>query len=209
MTTRGSKIFTTIGTALILLFAATEFTRANSIDFSHPAFAATGRAPTSIPIGHAEFCQTHRNECGPNYNVVDAVELTETLWHQLVAVNSRFNTEIVPITDDQLYQTTEFWTYPDGYGDCEDFVLAKRRALIEMGWSPSTLLITVVRQQNGDGHAVLMVRTDRGDLVLDNQDALIQVWTNTPYLFVKRQSQANAAMWVDILDDPAVRLAQR
>src|SRR5690606_23222094 len=114
--------------------------------------------------------------------------------------NNAMNSAIVPITDLDYYQVGELWTYPDGYGDCEDFVLAKRRLLIEQGWDPSTLLIAVVRQSNGDGHAVLMVRTDRGDLVLDNLDSMIRVWSDTPYQFIKRQSQANPGEWV-LIDD--------
>ena len=64
--------------------------------------------------------------------------------------------------------------------------------------------MAVVREANGNGHAVLMVRTDRGDLVLDNQDGMIMVWTETPYQFVKRQSQDNAGQWVLIDDAPTV-----
>ena len=55
----------------------------------------------------------------------------------------------------------------------------------------------------GDGHAVLMVRTDRGDLVLDNQDSRVLVWNQTPYQYLKRQSQADASRWVDLVDDRA------
>jgi predicted transglutaminase-like cysteine proteinase len=177
-----------------------------AIDFANPAFAATGNSQTSTPIGHAEFCQLHRAECGDNNVMVDAVALTEAKWQQLIDVNNGFNTTVTPETDEQLYRVAEFWTYPNGAGDCEDYALAKRRALLKEGWPASTLLLTVVRQLNGEGHAVLMVRTDRGDLVLDNQDALIRVWTDTPYQFLKRQSQANAGKWVDIYDPPT-RLA--
>ena len=117
-------------------------------------------------------------------------------------MNAHFNQSIIPVTDQELYQVEEFWTYPtSGYGDCEDFVLAKRAALMQAGWPASTLLITVVRQADGSGHAVLTVRSDRGDLVLDNQEGAIRVWNETPYLFLKRQSQANAGQWVDMLDD--------
>ena len=172
-----------------------------NVDFSNPAFAATGRVQTSTPIGHAEFCQLHRGECGPNRQLVSAVELTSDNWQQLIDVNNRYNSNVRPVTDAKLYNVAEFWTYPDQYGDCEDYVLAKRRALIEAGWPASTLLITVVRQRNGEGHAVLMVRTDRGDLVLDNQDALIKLWTETPYEYLKRQSQADSGKWVDIYDN--------
>lgn len=177
-----------------------------NIDFSNPAFAATGTRQTSTPIGHAEFCLLNRSECGPNQVVVNAAALTQENWQQLIDVNNRFNTQVKPVTDEQLYRVPEFWTYPDGYGDCEDYVLAKRRALMEEGWPASTLLITVLRKQDGEGHAVLMVRTDRGDLILDNLDALIKVWTDTPYQYIKRQSQTNAGKWVDIYDPPT-RLA--
>jgi predicted transglutaminase-like cysteine proteinase len=111
------------------------------------------------------------------------------------------NATVVPVTDEDLYHVSEFWTYPNGYGDCEDIALEKRRELIEAGWPVSTLLMAVVRQRNGEGHAVLMVRTDRGDLVLDNQVGSIDLWSQTPYKFIKRQSQANAGQWVDMVDE--------
>ena len=137
--------------------------------------------------------------------VVDAVELTEAL-DGAVAVNASVNRTIVPVTDEELYQVAEYWTYPQGYGDCEDIALEKRRELIDDGWDPSTLLMAVVREANGNGHAVLMVRTDRGDLVLDNQDGMVLVWTETPYQFVKRQSQANPGQWVDIVDNRGIAI---
>ena len=91
----------------------------------------------------------------------------------------------------------------------EVIALAKRKALIANGWNASTLLMTVVRESNGNGHAVLMVRTDRGDLVLDNQNGKVLLWNETPYQFLKRQSQANAGQWVDILDDRATIVASK
>lgn len=169
------------------------------IDFSNAAFAQTV-GPTSIPIGHVDFCKRYRAECGPNATIAAAEPLTEIRWQQLVAVNNGVNSEIVPVTDSDYYNIGELWDYPDGYGDCEDFALAKRRDLIQMGWHPSTLMIAVVRQQNGDGHAVLLARTDHGDLILDNLEARILVWNETPYQFVKRQSQAHAGEWV-LIDD--------
>ncbi len=197
--------FVAIIVAAIAAFFATP-AGAMQVDFTHGAFAPIGEL-TSVPIGHAEFCRTYRGECGPNVNSVAAVELTDRSWNLLLAVNSEINASIEPVTDLDLYQVAEFWTYPDGKGDCEDYVLAKRRALIEAGWPASTLLMAVVRQQNGEGHAVLMVRTDRGDLVLDNQDGYVRVWNDTPYQFLKRQSQADQGKWVDILDGRATIVA--
>jgi len=126
-----------------------------------------------------------------------------------VAVNNAVNAAVVAVSDADYYQVAEYWAYPDGYGDCEDFALAKRRALIEAGWNPSTLLMTVVRESNGSGHAVLLVRTDRGDVVLDNQDGRVLLWNETPYQFLKRQSQADSGKWVDLLDTRTMFVAAK
>ncbi|MDC9824522.1 transglutaminase-like cysteine peptidase [Devosia sp. ZB163] len=182
--------------------------RADQVDFTHPAFAPAGGL-TSIPVGANDFCKAHKGECTANPHAVAASVLTDKRWEQLVDVNNLVNTAIVPVTDQDYYQVSEYWTYPDGYGDCEDFALAKRKALIDAGWNPSTLLMTVVRQPNGEGHAVLMVRTDRGDLVLDNQDGRILLWNETPYTYLKRQSQADAGQWIDIVDKRATFVASK
>jgi predicted transglutaminase-like cysteine proteinase len=103
------------------------------------------------------------------------------------------------VTDLDLYGKVEVWTYPSGKGDCEDYVLLKRRMLIERGWPESTLLITVVRDENNEGHAVLTVRTDIGDLVLDNKRQQIVRWIDTPYTFVKQQSERNPLVWSSLM----------
>ena len=205
MPIRKSTLSTAVAAFAVLLASAAPIAAA-SIDLSNPAFAqVTDR--TSIPIGHSAFCKTHGDECLANARVTEVTELDEARWQQLVAINNKVNSSVVPITDLDYYQVSEFWTYPNGYGDCEDFVLAKRRELIANGWAASTLLIAVVRESNGNGHAVLMVRTDRGDLVLDNQDGAVKVWADTPYQYLKRQSQANAGEWVGIDDSRMTTVA--
>ena len=191
------------GALMIFALGNNPTAAATGVDLTNPAFAPTGEA-TSIPIGHAEFCTTHRAECQPNIRVVDVEALSEGRWKQLLEVNDAVNAAIIPETDADLYQVAEYWTYPDGRGDCEDYVLEKRRQLIDDGWDASALLMTVVRQANGEGHAVLMVRTDRGDLVLDNQDGRVLLWSATPYQFIKRQSQTDAGKWVSITDARSV-----
>ena len=185
------------GVVLAVLTASS----AAALDLTNVAFVQTATGAASIPVGHAEFCKQRPAECQPHRQVIEAVSLNESLWQQLLTVNATYNQAITPVTDKELYQVEEFWTYPNGYGDCEDYVLAKRRALIEAGWPESALLITVVKQASGEGHAVLLVRTDRGDLVLDNQVGTVDVWRDTPYKYVKRQSQADAGKWVDMIDD--------
>jgi len=68
----------------------------------------------------------------------------------------------------------------------------------------SNLLITVVRQPNGDGHAVLTVNTSMGDFVLDNLEPRVLTWTETEYTYLKRQSAKHAGMWVGVDDGRSV-----
>ncbi len=199
----GLKLAVSLGFIALLVLTSPSAAAGNRVDMSHPAFAAVGTQATSIPVGHAQFCKANPRECVSNRRIVETEHLTEAKWKQLLTVNANKNATIVPVTDRDLYKVEEFWTYPSGYGDCEDIALAKRRTLINQGWDPSSLLMTVVRQPNGDGHAVLMVRTDRGDLILDNLDGLVKLWNETPYRFIKRQAQAHSAKWVDFLDTRA------
>lgn len=193
------------GLLLALSIAGTG--AASAIDFTNVAFIQTAAGNTSVPVGAMEFCRTHTSECQPNDKVVAATSLNESNWQQLLTINAYYNQNVVPVTDEELYHVAEFWTYPNGYGDCEDFALAKRRDLINAGWAPSTLMIAVVREANGNGHAVLIARTDRGDLVLDNQDGAVRLWTDTPYHYIKRQSQSNPAQWVEMIDNRVLVVA--
>ena len=162
-------------------------------------FMPTGRV-TSQPIGHYQFCHEYPDECSLRNTATEPVSLDEAAWHTLQAVNNAVNESILPATDHEIFGVEERWVYPMLWGDCEDFVLLKRRMLAEAGWPLSSLLITVVLQPNGDGHAVLTVRTDRGDLILDNLVSPIRVWNETNYLFVKRQSERDSGGWISIDD---------
>jgi len=163
-------------------------------------YAAVGDI-TRPPIGWVEFCAEHVSECKVAPSEPRSVVLSLRLWRDLVRINQVVNANIKPMTDLEHYGVVEKWAYPDdGYGDCEDYVLLKRRMLMEAGWPREALLITVVRETSGDGHAVLTVRTDRGDFVLDNQNEAIVLWSESGYRFVKRQSQSDPNVWVSLGD---------
>ena len=155
---------------------------------------------TNPPIGHYEYCKSNPRTCGP-IDDTGPLQLTEAKWKTLLKVNYTANSTIEPLTDQEIYGVEERWVMPSNVGDCEDYVLLKQKMLIQRGFSPSDLLITVVLQPNGDGHAVLVVRTDRGDFVLDNMRNKVLLWSDTEYTFLKRQSSKNAAQWVKIEDD--------
>jgi predicted transglutaminase-like cysteine proteinase len=138
------------------------------------------------PIGWVEFCASHLAECAAAPSAPRDVVVTPKAIKDLVSVNRYVNEAIKPMTDLEHWGTMEKWSYPDdGYGDCEDYVLLKRRMLIQAGWPREALLITVVRDRNDDGHAVLTVKTDRGEYILDNQTEDLLPWFETGYRFVK------------------------
>ena len=159
-------------------------------------------ASARAPIGWIEFCSEYAPEC--ETKAVDArdVLLTAKAWKDLVRINDLVNDKIKPVTDLEHWGVVEKWSYPDdGYGDCEDYVLLKRRMLMQAGWPRQALLITVVRDLKGEGHAVLTVKTDKGEFILDNQEDQILLWSETSYHYVKRQSQADQNVWVSLGDN--------
>lgn len=154
---------------------------------------------TLPPIGYVTFCREHHQDCLPQGPFADRVELTQERVSQLIEINDAVNTGVKPMTDLQLYGVAERWTYPTKAGDCEDYVLLKRKMLIDRGWPESTLLITVVRDENDEGHAILTVRTDHGDFILDNKQKKILPWRDTPYTYVKQQSETNPLVWISLV----------
>jgi predicted transglutaminase-like cysteine proteinase len=149
-----------------------------------------------------DFCIEYQPECTTKPSAPRDVVLSSKAWADMVKVNAWANQAIKPITDMEHWGVIERWNYPDdGYGDCEDYVLLKRRMLMQAGWPREALLITVVRDKKGDGHAVLTVKTDRGEFILDNQEPQVLSWERTGYRLVKRQSQSDPNTWV-LLGEP-------
>ncbi|MGE0279294.1 MAG: transglutaminase-like cysteine peptidase [Rhizobiaceae bacterium] len=163
---------------------------------------------TSQPIGHYEFCKTNPDECSIRSRDRGPVRMTGALWRKVVATNLAVNKAIKPMNDEDIYGKAEVWTYPTAnVGDCEDYVLAKQRGLVESGVPTSDLLITVVRKPDGEGHAVLTLRTDKGDFVLDNLSDQVRQWDETGYRFLKRQSSTDTGRWVSIREGQTATVA--
>jgi len=153
------------------------------------------------PIGWVGFCAEYAGECETKPLEARDVVLTPKIWKDLARINKWVNDSVWPITDVDHWGVIDRWNYPDdGYGDCEDYVLLKRRMLMQAGWPRQALLITVVRDTKGEGHAVLTVKTDKGEFILDNQEEQILLWSETPYRFVKRQSQKDQNAWISLGD---------
>jgi predicted transglutaminase-like cysteine proteinase len=192
-----SKPVLTLGAAALAAAVLASPAKAGPERLVHIAVADVTRAP----IGWVEFCSNNPRECAGGPTEARDVVLSTKAWRDLVRVNKWVNDTVKPITDMEHWGVVERWSYPDdGYGDCEDYVLLKRRMLIAAGWPRAALLITVVRDKKDEGHAVLTVKTDKGDFILDNQNEDVLLWSETGYRFVKRQSQTDANVWVSLGD---------
>jgi predicted transglutaminase-like cysteine proteinase len=159
------------------------------------------KTAVKAPIGHKQFCRDNGWACPQERYEPVVVRLSEARWKELIAINGDVNRRVKPMTDEDLFGKLEHWTFPvNGYGDCEEYVLEKQRVLIEAGWPKSALLITVAKDVQNGGHAVLTVRTDHGDMILDNQIEAVLPWYSTPYRYIKRQSASSPVEWTGIAD---------
>jgi predicted transglutaminase-like cysteine proteinase len=154
----------------------------------------------SIPYGWVDFCNRHAEECTLGKLKPIDVRLTWQSWKTLNEINDEVNSVVEPISNlDHWGTTLDHWDYPvDGKGDCKIYALFKRKLLIERGFPRQALLMTIVRDLNGEGHAVLTVKTDRGDFVLDNLSDRVRPWSATGYQFYKRQAQEDPNVWLSL-----------
>lgn len=157
--------------------------------------------PAQPPYGFVRFCDERPEECRPGPAEDGRFVATPERLSELDDVNRYVNRKIQPVTDLELHGVTEYWTLPTDKGDCEDYALLKRHILIERGWPVSSLLMTVVRDEKGEGHAVLAARTAQGDFVLDNKVEEVKLWSKTPYEYIMRQSYLNPRGWISL--DPS------
>lgn len=157
------------------------------------------------PFGFVDFCDRAPAECLASGSSETRFDANAQRMVELDEINRLVNKRIEPVTDIDLYGVQEFWTLPANRGDCEDYVLLKRHILMQRGWPSSALLITVVRDERGDGHAVLTARTAQGDFVLDNKVSVMKPWQQTGYRFIMRQSYVDPRMWMALSPDAGGR----
>ena len=149
-------------------------------------------------LAWTKFCERYPQECTTNNAEPAQIALTPRSWQTIVGVNRKVNGAVEPMTDLEHWGTPDRWDLAeDGIGDCEDFQLLKRKMLADAGLPRRAMRMTVVIDEKGEGHAVLMIRTDRGDLILDNKTNVVLPWHRTGYIFVKREGQSGSA-WVSL-----------
>ena len=162
-------------------------------------FAPVGDV-TAVPYGWADFCGRRPDECRVEALAPEDVALTAKTLRALKRINALVNATIEPVSNMDHWGTIlDHWDYPvDGKGDCKIYALEKRRLLLAEGLPRQALLMTIVRDLEGNGHTILTVRTTKGDFILDNMVEEIRSWEATGYKFVKRQSQSDPNVWVSV-----------
>lgn len=136
-------------------------------------------SPTRVPVTFQFFCLQSPKYCGGS----KADRYCTSLKRKLAYVNRKVNRSIKPQNERR-----DVWSVGVSRGDCEDYVLTKRRDLIRSGVSAGALKIAVVRTRGGVGHAVLVVKTNKGDLVLDNRRSSIVKSYQSGYRFIEMSS---------------------
>jgi predicted transglutaminase-like cysteine proteinase len=169
--------------------------QAEAKQLSGPQFAIE-HGQSLPPIGFVRFCASNPAECRSVGRNVNRMAMTPADWNTLYKVNTAVNTMVRPVSDLDLYGEVEYWAYPVEAGDCEDYLLLKKRELEKLGFHAGSLLITVVLDEKNDGHAVLTVATEAGDYVLDNRRNDVLLWKDTGYSFLKRQSPHDPRRWM-------------
>lgn len=152
-----------------------------------------GAAPA--PDGAQAICRTYSWACATaGTNVAAGIE-----FQRVSAVNTSVNRSVRAIEDDRQYGVAEHWALPTQTGgDCEDFALLKKRELVKLGVDPRRLLIATVLDRQRNPHAVLVFRSAKGDLVLDNLTDQIRDWRETRYIFLQMQDPDRPSRWVNV-----------
>lgn len=165
--------------------------------------AMTTGDPVPPPGGFVLYCLNFPSECLAGHQAPQLIDLEGDAAQTLERVQEEVDAAVRPRVN-----TDHHWGYPsNGYGDCNAYALEKKRELIAEGLPRSALLLTAAWTETNEGHLVLVARTDRGDLVLDNRVATVLAWPRLPYRWIARQSEENPAMWVAI-ETPGVPVAQ-
>lgn len=157
--------------------------------------------PTAPPPGFVNFCMHNIAICTKHAQPArNEVVLDDATRAKLIAVNDKINAAITYATDQEQYGVVNVWTLDavGGYGNCKDYALAKRQALIDEGFPETALRIAIVRTIQNELHAVLTVDTDHGDFVLDSIDPQIRPWADTRYAWLSRQSASDPLRWVHL-----------
>jgi predicted transglutaminase-like cysteine proteinase len=194
--------FTRLALEMSLLFAVTALSGCATAPFDPLPLGKAVGAPT----GFLQFCQRRPDQCQASAPAEGALggrlRLSPELAAEIGEVNVTINRAIKPRTDMEAFGADNYWGLPlsDGpraEGNCKDYVLEKRRRLIDDGVASSALSIAILVTPQNEVHAVLVVSTDQGDVVMDNLTDAVRPWRRTGYRWLARQTPGDPLHWVE------------
>jgi predicted transglutaminase-like cysteine proteinase len=166
-----------------------------SVGWASPSAATMREGGYALaPFSFVKFCLDYPGDC-PKSAGAGRVRLTSGRMAELASVNRAVNNSITPRPDTSTFR---YWKLDVNAGDCNSFAVQKRHELIQRGWPAAALALAVAKTPWGEGHLVVTVRTDQGDLVLDNLRSTIVSWQRTGYDWIMRQSERNPQFWVEL-----------
>jgi predicted transglutaminase-like cysteine proteinase len=157
----------------------------------------TEASPTLSPFQHVRFCLRYPADCKSDPTETTTVELTAETLETMDRVNRDVNASIMPVARSNAIADGG-WTLSPASGDCNDYAVTKRHELVQNGFPANAVRLAVVKTSSGIGHLVLVVSTNKGNLVLDNLSETILPWQLTKYHWVKIQSSSDARYWFEI-----------
>ena len=172
---------------LVLAFGMAFTSGAAASATNVKAFEAVTQVAAVTPLSMRYFCAKNRSEC--RGGGASEVTLTPNVMAVLKHVNVQVNRAIRPRQD-----SADVWSLNPTSGDCEDYVLSKRSALVRQGLPASSLRIAYTHTRHGEPHAVLVVRTSQGDYVLDNLNNSVKTLRASGYS-IRSMSTANPTQW--------------
>jgi predicted transglutaminase-like cysteine proteinase len=194
----GFALCIAMGTSMVQPLEAEPLRLASNFAQEAPAaLPMVSYGPALEPYGHTEFCRTNSKLCQGGGDA--RIAISSGTWRDLNAVNKDVNKRIRPVLDGPV----ERWKVNEAAGDCKDYALTKKATLIEKGFDPNALSIATVALPDGQHHAVLLVRTTRGEMVLDNRRSRILPWDRAGYQWQRRQSAENPRIWESLAPAPA------
>ena len=131
-----------------------------------------------VPVGRTSFdaafarVSRAKGNLGPALAAIGAAKADKTAL--VASVHRWVNRSIVHAEDRDLFGRADYWadaatTLRLGKGDCEDFALLKMELLAAAGVAREDMILTLARDLiRRRDHAVLLVKTDHGFVMLDN-----------------------------------------
>jgi predicted transglutaminase-like cysteine proteinase len=157
-----------------------------------------------IPSGFVGFCLRNSDQCEAAKHGPLTIALNAENFAVISDINRTVNRQIQPEDDSIHYGPMEYWTIPtDGRGDCEDYALTKRKALLQAGFPIGALRLALVITAQKERHAVLTLATDRGDFILDNLSDAVRPWNEASYTWLERQNPSKPWRWNMLTADNA------